>query len=450
MSAGETAPPAEAIWPRIRRAGSRAVLWLADRILDGAVVLGRALSARRIAKGKIRTLWGVTPIVTLPAKAACDKALGFSSETVVNTTYYITKAFSLNLRLVYAIGNRLRIPGVMERLILAVALLRYDIFHYYNDRGLFTTRFGIASRELEALNAAGKRVYVFAYGADIRTQAATRALSKWNFCALCPEPGRFCVCDDLAGKTTYQRTHAAVTGFISMADMLAYTPGATNLHYWPIDTDEITQAPYPPRSGPLRIAHAPNHAHFKGSHFLEEAVAALIAEGQAIELVRISGVSNLEVLKLFAEVDIVADQFIGGAYGYTALEGMARGRPVLAYIRDRSTLMAPEECPILNTTPETIRSVLEWCLANRAALPAIGAAGRIYVERFHAIPALSARFAMLYLESAGFPAAIASRLDSCIHAERLRRAKHVDIEAWSHPYNLRDLPAGHFPSPRDI
>ena len=267
---------------------------------------------------------------------------------------------------------------------------------------------------------------------------------------MCPEPGRFCVCDDRAGKSTVERTCGAVTGFVTMADMVAYALGATNLHYWPIDCARITQAARRPASGPLRIAHAPNHAHFKGTSFLEAAVAALVEEGHAIELVRISGVPNHEVLRLFSEVDIVADQLIGGAYGYTALEAMATGRPVLAYIRDRSTLMAPEECPILNTTPETVKPVLEWCLRNRAALSAIGAAGRAYVERFHAIPAVAARFAMLYRDTAGLPPDILNRLEAFMGDERLRRAALGQPEAWSHPFPLAELPNNGLPLPMDI
>ena len=36
-------------------------------------------------------MWGVTPILTLPLLARCDRLLGLRSESLVFTTYYTTK-----------------------------------------------------------------------------------------------------------------------------------------------------------------------------------------------------------------------------------------------------------------------------------------------------------------------------------------------------------------------
>jgi hypothetical protein len=296
------------------------------RFLIWAERKGAALTAKRMAKGRIRSIWGVTPILTLPLKARCDEMLGIKSETMVWTTYVVTKSFTWNLKMFVAIclktDTALLFP--LGRFVLGIALLRYDVFHFFNDRALSwpMRRFGIEPPELEIYARASKPSYVFVYGADIRTRQRTLDLGKWNFCRDCPEPTRFCVCDDIVGSEHMAKTVERATAVVALGDMIAYAPQARNIHYWPIDTSALKMVGVTRTYGPLRIAHAPNHMHFKGSQYLEAAIEKLKTEGFAIELLRVSNVPNTEVLRLFAEADIVADQFIGGAYGYTALEGI--------------------------------------------------------------------------------------------------------------------------------
>jgi hypothetical protein len=408
--------------------------------VDLAARLGAKLTARRIARGRPASLWGITPILTLPLKARCDRLLGFRSDSLVYTTYVVTSAFDINLSLLARVVYRLvpRYALVLHRLILAWALVRYDIFHFFADRGIMpaTGRFGIDCWEMDVIRKAGKCLYVYCYGADVRTREKTLALGRWNFCSDCPEPGKYCICDDTAGEAVMNAIANRATALVSLGDMLTYAPGGEHLAYWPIDVNIVHDLVGIASSGPLRIAHAPNHTHFKGTRYLREAVAHLRARGFGIELVTVSGVSNTTVLQIFSEADLVADQFIGGAYGYTALEAMACGKPVLTYVRDASLVEAAEECPFLIAQPETIEAVLEWCLTHRECLPAIGAQGRMYVERWHSLPAVAGRFAGLYLRTAAFPEILRQRLQRFVAEEALRRGSGRISEHWHHPWRL--------------
>jgi hypothetical protein len=411
---------------------------LSRRILAVCIRVGRRLGQRRLARGRPRTLWGTTPIITLSLKARADEALGFRSESVVFTTYYITQAFTWNLRYVVKAFNAwASATPAGYRCLLGLALLRYDIFHYFADRGILQPngrRFGIEAAELDAIRAAGKSVYVFAYGADVRTQLATRALGNWNFCRDCDTPGRYCICDDTVGAQLMAETAQRATALISLGDMLTYMPGAHHLAYWPIDTVAVQPGSPPNLDGPLRIAHAPNHTHFKGTAYLEASIARLSAQGHAIELVRISGVPNTEVMRLFANCDVVADQFIGGAYGYAALEALACAKPVITYVRSRDLVLAPDECPFLNVTPDDLDALLIWCCGHREALRVIGRQGRAYVERHHAIPAVAGRLAALYHATAGLPPPINDRLTAYVDQETLRQANVAPVHGWQHPW----------------
>ncbi|MCW3701564.1 glycosyltransferase, partial [Burkholderia cenocepacia] len=149
---------------------------------------------------------------------------------------------------------------------------------------------------------------------------------------------------------------------------------------------------------------------FKGSKYLERTIDRLKLQGYDIEYCKVQGVPNSQVIELFAQSDIVADQFIGGAYGYTALEAMALGKPVLSFVRSPDLVEAPEECPIINATPDELEQALLWILRNRERLRRIGEQGRRYVERWHGISAIAARLGQLYRETANFPPNVVDRI----------------------------------------
>lgn len=408
--------------------------WLLVRV---AVPLGRRRTDVRLAQGAPVSLWGVTPILTLPLKVRADELLGFKSQSLVFVTYYITRDFDFDLQKTVEWLRR-HAGGMIapfERVLLAWALWRYDVFHFFYDQGLTSrvTRFGVNPRELDILRAAGKRVYLYAYGADVRRRAETLSLGKWNFCSECPDPERFCACssDNVAIMAAMS---AKATAPVALGDMLAYVPNARNMHYWPIDIARVTPASPPHVEGPLTIVHAPNHTHFKGSHYLEGTIEKLRGEGHAIEYVKVQGVPNSEVIRLFGEADLVADQFIGGAYGYTALEAMARGKPVMTYVRSPDLVEAVDECPLINVTPDTLEETLRWCLEHRAKLPAIGAQGITYVQRRHTIEAVAARFARMYAETAGFPEATRRMIEERGAALEQKLAAIPQATGWTHPF----------------
>jgi glycosyltransferase involved in cell wall biosynthesis len=416
------------LWEKLRRAvapaaqrGRRRALaaesFIAEVVsraaLRLAILAGRWLTYSRLRRGRVRSVWGVTPILTLRVKARCDQLLGIESEAVVLSQYYVTRKFDRNLaalvRRVAAHNYGLYQPTC--RLLLAWALMRFDLFNYFADRGFLPpeNRFGIHHEELVALRASGKRLYVYTYGADVRTRRRTLSSGPWNLCGACPEPGNFCICDDDHASVVLSKIAASATAVIAMADMPRYVPGCQQFDYWPIDIDSLPCETLD-AAGPFKIAHAPNSDWTKGSQYLIDAVNRLRAEGEAIELVQVHGVPNEVVLRLFASATVVADQFISGAFGYTALEAMAIGRPVLCFLREPEKVLGGTECPIINASPDEIYDRLRWCLANRGRLVEIGRAGRRYVEHYHSIAAVARRLASLYSATAHFPPAIVTRI----------------------------------------
>jgi hypothetical protein len=376
-----------------------------DRLLGW---LTRLAGWWRLSWTRPRTVWGVTPILTLPLLARCDRLLGLRSESLVFTVYHTTNSFDINLKSLCDTVYR-KFPGWIagfHKTILQIALIRYDVVHTFCDRGLLPAPQGLQLDvdEMKAIRRHDRRLYTYTYGADVRTREATLALGRYNVCAECPEPGRFCTCDDERGAANIEAIRQYATAMVSMGDMLAYAPNARNLHYWPIETAKVANTSICwTKDRPLRVGHAPNHAHFKGTRYLVSAIELLRARGHAIELVSVSGVPNSEVLALFASCDVVADQFIAGFHGYTALEAMALGKPVLCYLRNRQAVIDPENCPIINCSPDSVEDVLAGLLDGRFDLADLGRRSRSYIEHYYSLEAVAIRLGRLYLETAAFP-----------------------------------------------
>jgi glycosyltransferase involved in cell wall biosynthesis len=259
---------------------------------------------------------------------------------------------------------------------------------------------------LEVLRELNKEIYFYAYGADVRTRSTTEALGELNCCTECPAPGKACICDEAAGQENQAMIASFATAIFSMGDMIHYTPTSRNdLFYWPIDLDADDGERYAPKypevnaDRPVRIAHAPNHRGFKGTHYLIEAVEQLCREGHQVELVLVEGVSNLQALGIYRTADIVFDQCLIGFHGYFALEALALGKPVIVYIRRPDIyLLAPEECPFINAQADQLVTTLRDLVVDRPRLRSLGVSGRAYVEKHFTLAAFANRLDKAYRE----------------------------------------------------
>ncbi|MCC8980667.1 glycosyltransferase [Bradyrhizobium acaciae] len=387
---------------------------------DALVADCHVLAEQRLLKGEMNSLWGVTPIVSLRECVAADRALGSNAHSLVFTTYHISSNFDFVCSEIQArlVAERGEDWFLFRWLMLIWALVNFDIFHLYNDRGIIepaggygSPRFGIAVREMEIYRRAGKRLYTYAYGADHRTREKTLALGKWNFCSECPDPGVYCVCDDAGGTAMLQVIREHSTAVVAHGLAMELIPGARNLPYLAVDTKRFSHERSPcQRDGKLVVGHFPNHGYFKGTKYLQDAIQSLQADGHAIELLQLSGKPNHEILEAMRTIDVLVDQLISGAFGLTAVEAMASGCPVICYLHDEVAIADRKACPIIEANPETIKEVLRQLVSDRARLSEAGAAGRQYVRKNYSVEALGAHLADLYVATADLPKPLRTRL----------------------------------------
>lgn len=387
----------------MRRIGTAVfeVAFVAARVL--VLVVYPLRLVRKLLSGRTRSLWSGAPILTMPIKCRAERMLGVEARSLVFSTYYITDAFDYNLSRFSAV------PVIGRLLPLAVfvwACVMMDRLHFYCDRGILPSRklLTFDFRELRVYRLLGIDVFFWTYGADVRNQAVTRSLGSPNACTDCDAPGRYCICDEKAAAENMRELSSLSRAIFSMGDMIEYTPGSRNdLFFWPIDLDTDDGRRYEPAfpessgRGDVRIAHAPNHRMFKGTHHLEQAIQELQREGVPVELVMVEKVPNTKALELYRSADIIFDQCLVGFHGYFALEGMALGKPVMCFIRKpEEYLLNPGECPIINTHVLTLKEDIRRLVAERGSLNEIGRRGRGYVEKYFSVPAFSRRLGNAY------------------------------------------------------
>lgn len=139
---------------------------------------------------------------------------------------------------------------------------------------------------------------------------------------------------------------------------------------------------------PPVVLHAPSHRGVKGTRFVLAALDRLRAEGVAFELALVESLSHAEARRLYERADLLVDQLLCGWYGGVAVELMALGKPVIAYIREEDlgyiSADMRAELPVISASPETIYRVLkEWLTIRRHELAALGRRSRAFVERWH-------------------------------------------------------------------
>ena len=383
---------------------------LAKRIIHRVLFACLRLSAWLLQRidnrrsSSVRSVWAGMPIFTQTISARAEQLLGVEAESLALFTYRSSDEFDINLS---RWTRYAPLRAVLPYVVLAWAIGRYQRFHFFYNRGFLPQlepgQFN--PDELRLLRALGKQVFVYAYGADVRTRAATESLETPHLCGECPAPGHHCVCDDRRGNENYHRVRAFATQCFSLGDMTAYTPGSRNdLFYWCIDLDAQAGARYRPVSPPstsdepIRIVHAANHRFFKGTRYLMAAVEQLQHEGLAIELDIVEGLTQREAFEAYRRADLIFDQCTSGFHGYLSLEAMALGKPVLCFIRRRDFLLHPDECPLQNTSPTTLVDDLRRLAADRKKLHELGQQGRRYIEQYFTLDAFAQRLALVYRE----------------------------------------------------
>lgn len=345
---------------------------------------------RRVAHRPPRIWHGFFPLQMTPGIVRADRLAGFPTRSVVlharPVKYDLVTAPEFDV--VLGEQNAHSLESGFRALI--DLLWHGDVWSTHFE-SLF---FGPCRRENQlaflVLRAVGIRIIVMAHGGDILYRSRIRTRYDWIERVQRDYPAWDLVAQ---AKVVEERIrlfcrHASLVlpgdsslrRFLPRSDLL--------FKYFPVDCDAIRPVTSTSNRTPV-VVHAPNHRYTKGTDFLVAAIDGLRRRGLEVELRLVEGVPRAEALSIYASADIVADQFCIGAFGGFALEGLALGKPVIAYL-DQEHLADPAfNLPIVNATPENLEEVLRMLVESRELRERLGAAGRKAVERYQSLEAIA-------------------------------------------------------------
>ncbi len=358
-----------------------------------------------------RLVWGPVPIMNNKYWSDAMKGAGFESATLmiewfssINKKedfdhYYSGIAGASRNKIVNAFYV-LRAPYV----VFAHAVNHYDIVHHPFSGG-FLGSTGLWRLEAPLLRLAGCKAVLIPYGTDAyQMSKITDTSLRHALLTSYPELAK-------KEKKIEQRVHywtrnadAMITGTmiegIGRWDCAPFNPITIDTAQW---QKKAVYSKSNGLNGPVKIIHTPNHRGYKGTEFIVQAVNDLKEEGLDVDLILLENVSNDRVREIMRdEADILVEQIIVSCYALSGIEGMATGLPVLAnlenesytrYFRRHSYL---NECPVLSTTPETVKNHLRILVTHPELREELGRAGRLYAEKYHSTKTAQYLFTAIY------------------------------------------------------
>jgi hypothetical protein len=326
-----------------------------------------------------------------------ERGLGHTSDVVVNYGTWLgypadktLSEYAKNTR-----ANRFRRSAFA-----LTAPLKYDVIHYYFGRSfLLWDDFGRvlgrspaedarALREVHLARRLGRKLIMTLQGCDARQAAVSNASNAITMCKPdgCPA---YATCTSSLDATR----RAMIETLLPMMDRVFYlnpelghvVPSGTFMPYANFDVEG--QEVFPPSPGRRpRIVHAPSNGGIKGTPLVLAALERL-KDRFDFELMLIENLPHAEAMKLYRSADMAIDQVLAGWYGGFAVELMAMGKPVAAYIREEDRRFVPaamwEEMPILRLDPRTLDEDLARILADPVRLVTLGEQSRRYALRWH-------------------------------------------------------------------
>lgn len=312
-----------------------------------------------------------------------------------------TGGISRNLR---AKGSILTWPVAAVHLLLAwpvlvLSLMRYEAFIYLSGKTITNTNI-----ELFLMRLMRKRTIVIFVGSDARppyingawpwvNAKTTRRLTK----KICRRVHRFenagVICVNAPGTAHFHRRPVINWFAIGLPSTIAdrYAPRESRQNEPSHNQPNAT-------STRVRLLHSPSNSTVKGTARIEKIVKSLVLRGFPIDWIKISGLSNAQVLDEIQRCDLVVDQlFSDTPMAGLATEAAQLGKPALVgsylALTPNSLTGTWQTPPSRFVGPEQFESALEALVNDVKERQSLGEAARKFVESEWSCEAVASRVA---------------------------------------------------------
>lgn len=247
--------------------------------------------------------------------------------------------------------------------------------------GLFK---GNLHKQIKTLKSLGLKVAIVGHGTDVRLPSRHVANEVWSFFRddewIDPT-----LVEPVVEENLRLVEESSVPSFVTTAGLLLDLPDAHFLGVI-IDPEKWTTNSPLLAEKKIKVVHAPTNPTTKGTPHIQQTIEKLTQEG-IIEYSEIRGIPNDQMVSVYANADVVLDQFRAGDYGVAACETMAAGRILLAHVSDQVRGVVEKSAgmklPIAETTIDSLEERLRDIALNRSKYIHLASQGPVFVNKLH-------------------------------------------------------------------
>jgi len=237
------------------------------------------------------------------------------------------------------------------------------------------------AREITALRNGGVDVSVLFHGTDIRLPSRHAGATPWSPFTDSHVHERL---ERKAIRSAQIVDDLRVRTFVSTPDLLADRPDAIwlpvviDVTRFSVERDDCAAR--------LRVMHVPSNPVVKGTGLIAEPMRRVVDQG-LVSYEQLRGIASSQMPSVYAENDVVLDQFRLGSYGVAACEAMAAGCVVVSHVTEFVRSKVEERVgmvlPIVEATPDNLAEVLTALAADAGLRREIAGQGRAFVGAIH-------------------------------------------------------------------
>ena len=277
----------------------------------------------------------------------------------------------------------------------AWALLKYDLFEFAFSGG-FLMHSHLRKAEYIFLKLCSKKISVYGYGSDCKVMSDVRKMGfKYNNAMDRTDDWEAKHEDLIRANVLRAQKYADV--LIAGGDLIHFgekgimLPLATDLSLWDYHPT--------PKHKTIVIAHSTNHRSHKGTRFILDCFDRL-KDKLPISMMLIERKPMEECKKMYPKADIFVPDVISGWHGFTAIEAMATGRPVITYLRPDimafHAYYAKGNIPAISANPDTLARAITKLVKDSKLREELGRKGREYALKFHSLEFVGALRGIIY------------------------------------------------------
>lgn len=262
----------------------------------------------------------------------------------------------------------------------------FDIFHFH-----FGTSLTLDHADLPVLKEFEKKVVMNHWGSDVRMYSKAKKLSKYVKVKVVDENS---IKNKLEFLSQYiencivpdYELYEYVKEYYNNVHVIPVCIDLNNYNFFGVENNK--------KRKPL-IVHAPTSPEIKGTMYILKAIEELKLKYD-FEFKLVQGLSHEEAKRIYADADLIIDQILIGQYGLFAVETMAMGKPVIAYISDFMKQKHSNDLPIISANPDNIKDKIEMVIKDKEMRIELGSKGRNYVEKHHDMNRVSKKLLEVY------------------------------------------------------